>query len=140
LGAGEIDEKGNVNVSRLGPIIGQGGFIDITYKAKALVFCLEFVGGAQYKIGDGKLIITKEGQRKKFVKQVAQITYPGEKAWDGQKIKVVTERAVMERCNGKWTITEVAPGINLQTDVLQHMDFAPDISKDLVVMDHKIFL
>lgn len=139
LGAGEIDEKGNVNVSRLGSVIGQGGFIDITYKAQNLVFCLKFIGGAEYKLGDGKLSITKNGQRKKFVKQVSQITFPGERVWEGQTIKVITERMVMERRNGKWTITEVAPGIDLQTDVLPQMDFTPEISKTLVTMDGKLF-
>jgi propionate CoA-transferase len=140
LGAGEIDELGNVNVSRLGPVAGQGGFIDITYKARSIVFCLEFIGGAEYNIGNGQLVIVKDGQRQKFVKRVGQITFSGQRASvGGAAIQVITERVVMEWRNGKWIITEIAPGINLQTDVLPHMQFAPEVSHNLRIMDSNLF-
>ena len=139
LGAGEVDEKGNVNVSRLGPVVGQGGFIDITYKARNIVFCLEFMGGAEYKFDDGKLTIINNGKRKKFVRQVSHITFSGERVAKGQTVKAITERTVMELRGGRWTITEIAPGIDMRVDVLPHMDFLPEISNNLITMDGKLF-
>lgn len=142
LGLAECDANGNINVSRFGPkIAGCGGFINITQSTPVVVFCGTFTAkGLKQKIGDGKLEIINEGQIKKFKKDVEQITFSSEFAQKaGQKVVYVTERAVFELRDGVFTLTEIAPGIDLQKDVLDQMDFTPAIAKDLKVMDERIF-
>ena len=142
LGAGELDEKGNVNATRLGPNpTGAGGFIDITANAKHVVFCSTFTGkGLDCSFEDGKLHIHREGQLIKCVKKLQQISYNGEIARKkGQKMHYVTERAVFELRPEGLTLTEIAPGVDLQTQVLDLMEFRPLIAEDLRVMDEAIF-
>ena len=140
LGMGECDEEGNVNVSKFGPrLTGPGGFIDITSATPKVVFCGTFMGKAKFQIGDGKLTIVKEGTIKKFVKHVEQITFAGQYIKPGQEVVYVTERCVFRMIDGKMTIVEIAPGIDLEKDILAHMDFAPAVAKDLKLMDAGIF-
>lgn len=140
LGLGECDENGNVNVSKFGPrLTGPGGFIDITNATPKVVFCGTFVGKAQYAVGDGNLTILQEGSIKKFLKNVEQITFAGQYAKQGQEILYVTERCVFKLINGKMTITEIAPGIELEKDILAHMDFMPEVAADLKQMDAGLF-
>ncbi len=142
MGAGELDEKGNVNATRLGPNpTGAGGFIDITANAKHVVFCSTFTGkGLDCSFEDGKLHIHREGQLIKCVKKLQQISYNGEIARKkGQKMHYVTERAVFELRPEGLTLTEIAPGVDLQTQVLDLMEFRPLIAEDLRVMDEAIF-
>ncbi len=142
LGMGQCDEAGNVNVSKLGTdVTGSGGFIDISQNAKTVVFCAPFVNGKpKLEIKDGKLTIVKDGTGKKFLKKVDQITFSGKYANEtGQNVFYVTERAVFKLENGKVVLKEIAPGVDLQKDVLAHMDFAPVIADDLKNMDAAIF-
>ena len=141
LGLAQSDAHGNVNVSKFnGRPVGCGGFINITRSTKNLVFCGTFTaGGLEVVIGEGKLTIVKEGRSKKFIQQVEQITFNGhDAAVRGQNVLFVTERAVLKLCEEGLELIEVAPGIDLQRDVLDQMDFQP-IVRNVKVMDAGIF-
>ena len=142
LGMGESDEHGNVNVSKLGKrITGSGGFIDISQTAKAMIFCGSFTNGdIELDIKDGKISIVKDGTVKKFRRQVEQVTFSGEFAAEkGQPVLYVTERAVFKLASGRMVLTEIAPGVDLEKDVLAQMEFRPEIAADLTTMDPAIF-
>lgn len=142
LGLAQCDRYGNVNVSKFGPkIAGCGGFINITQNAKKVLFCGSFTaGGLKVQIEDGKLHIVQEGEAKKFLEHVEQITYSGEY---GQKIEqpvfYITERAVFRLNHDGLVLTEIAPGVDLQKDILNRMEFRPQISPELKTMDERIF-
>lgn len=142
LGLAQADEQGNINVSRFGPrIAGCGGFINITQNAKNVVFCGTFTaGGLKVKIGNGKIEILQEGKERKFLKNVDQITFNGPFSMEkGQTVLYVTERAVFELRSDGVYLKEIAPGIDLQTQVLDLMDFAPKIDGKVQLMDESIF-
>lgn len=143
MGAGEVDAGGSVNATRLGTSkpTGAGGFIDITTNAKHVVFCSSFTGGGlQCEFKGGRLHILEEGKIVKFVKRLRQISYNGKNAVaKKQKMHYVTERAVFELKPEGLTLIEIAPGIDLQEDILKHMEFVPAISPDLKEMDPAIF-
>jgi len=142
LGLAQCDKYGNINVSKFGPkIAGCGGFINITQNAKAVVYCGTFTaGGLKVQIVDGNLVIQKEGKIKKFLNQVEQITFSGEYAAEkGQKVLYITERAVFRLSKKGMVLTEIAPGVDLQKDILDLMDFRPIIDDDLKIMDSRIF-
>ena len=140
MGAGEIDPDGNVNATRLGPN-PTGGFIDITTNAKHVVFCSSFTGkGLDCSFENGQLHINKEGSLIKFVNKVQQISYNGKIAREKhQKMHYITERAVFELRPEGLVLTEIAPGIDLQTQVLDLMEFKPIISENLKEMNPAIF-
>jgi propionate CoA-transferase len=142
LGMGEIDKNGDVNVSKFnGRPIGCGGFINITTASKKVVYCGTFTtGGLKVTAKDGKVQILQEGNHKKFIDHVEQITFSGKYAAKANKpILYVTERAVFQLIGGEVTLVEIAPGINLEKDILAHMDFKPRIAKDLKLMPEEIF-
>ncbi|WHH59044.1 CoA-transferase [Petroclostridium sp. X23] len=142
MGAGEMDIEGNVNATKMGDrCTGAGGFIDITQNAKYVIFCSTFTAkGLEVDFKDGKLHIIKEGAVKKLVKKVSQISYNGSIARKkGQKMIFVTERAVFELRKEGPVLIEIAPGIDLQKDVLSLMEFTPVIDRNLKVMDARIF-
>ncbi len=142
MGAGQIDAEGNVNATRLGPNpTGAGGFIDITTNAKHVVFCSTFTGkGLECDFTGGKLRIVKEGSLIKFVNQLQQVSYNGLIARKkGQKMHYVTERAVFELRPEGLVLTEIAEGIDLQTQILDLMEFRPIISRRLRVMPAAIY-
>jgi propionate CoA-transferase len=128
LGFGELDELGDVNVSRLGGLtVGPGGFMDIAQNAKKVVFCGTFdTKGAKFEISDKGLKIVRPGEVRKLVRRVGQITYCGRQAaLRGHKAVFVTERAVFELTPDGVVLSEVAPGIDLRRDVLDMMGFRP---------------
>lgn len=142
MGAGQVDKDGNVNATRLGPNpTGAGGFIDITTNAKHIVFCSTFTGkGLEVSFEGGKVTILKEGSLIKFVNKLQQISYNGVIARNkGQKMHYVTERAVFELTPEGLVLTEIANGIDLQTQILDLMEFKPIISENLKTIDSCIY-
>lgn len=142
LGLAEMDGAGNVNVSHFnGQISGPGGFVDITQKAKAVVFCGSFdTRGARSHIEDGQLVIDARGQVQKLVGQVAGVTFSGAQAIaEGKKVLYVTERAVFRLTPDGVELTEYAPGLDLQKDILDQMGFAP-IVRSPRLMDARHFV
>ncbi|WP_347559867.1 hypothetical protein [Clostridium sp. AM58-1XD] len=142
MGAGELDAEGNVNATRLGPNpTGAGGFIDITSNAKHVVFCSTFTGkGLQCSFSGGNLHIEREGSIIKLVKNVQQISYNGSLARKkGQKMHFITERAVFELRPEGLVLTEVAPGIDIRTQILDLMEFAPVIAPEIQTMNPRLF-
>lgn len=141
LGIGEIDRYGNNNVSRFGPrLTGPGGFINITQATPKVIFCGNFVGKAKLQAGSGKITVLEEGTIKKFVDRVEQITFSGQYAGEHQEVLYITERCVFRLVDKKLTLTEIAPGLDLQRDILDQMEFEPAIADDLKTMDPGIFM
>jgi propionate CoA-transferase len=141
LGLAQTDMQGNVNVSKFnGRPVGCGGFINITRSTKKLVFCGAFTaGGLDVSVGGGKLTINKEGKSRKFIDKVEQITFNGhDAALRQQNVIFVTERAVFHLTAEGLELTEIAPGVDMERDVLAHMSFKP-IIKNVKTMDPGIF-
>ncbi|HEY3437443.1 MAG TPA: acyl CoA:acetate/3-ketoacid CoA transferase [Actinotalea sp.] len=142
LGLAQSDAHGNVNVSKFGSrVAGCGGFINICQSAKTLLFAGTFTaGGLEVAVEDGGVRIVQEGRAHKFLADVEQITFSGPySAERDQRVLYVTERAVFELVGGVMTLIEIAPGIDLQRDVLDQMDFVPVISPALTLMPAGIF-
>ena len=143
MGAGEMDQEGNVNATRMGDKApGAGGFIDITARAKNVIFCSTFTGkGLKVEFDENGLRIVEEGKIRKMVKAVQQISYNGKIAGDtGQNMVYVTERAVFKLTPEGPMLVEIAKGVDIQKDILDQMDFEPLIAKDLKYTDTRIYL
>ena len=142
LSFAEVDRVCNVNVSRFGSrIIGPGGFIHISQGAKKMVFSGTFTaGGLQLAWPDGRFTVQREGRDGKFVERVQQLSYSGAYAKErGQEVLYITERAVFAATGGVLTMVEIAPGADLERDVVAQMAFRPAIAPDLKPMDARIF-
>lgn len=142
LGMGQVDGQGNVNVSKFGGRFpGCGGFINISQNAKRLVFVGTLTtDGLRAEVKDSRLKIVQEGRQRKFLKDVEHITFSGAHARRrNQPVLYVTERAVFRLDEGGVTLVEIAPGIDLQKDLLAQMDFVPLVSGNLQQMDARIF-
>ncbi|MBC2883935.1 acyl CoA:acetate/3-ketoacid CoA transferase [Ochrobactrum sp. CM-21-5] len=140
----EIGRDGSVNVSKLSfrPHVtaGVGGFADITARAKKIVFSGMFNAGAKLAVADGKLMIEKEGKLKKLVNRVEHVTFSGPRSVaQGQDITYVTERCVMKLTPEGIVLTEIAPGVDLQTHILDQSEFPLIVSDKLKVMDAALF-
>ncbi|MBR0754812.1 acyl CoA:acetate/3-ketoacid CoA transferase [Bradyrhizobium jicamae] len=142
LGLAQVDRVGNLNVSKFGPkLAGAGGFINISQNAKEVVFVGTFGAGRQ-RVGvtDGRLVITEEARARKFVETVEHVTFSGAvAARRGQRVLYVTERCVFTLRPDGLELTEVAPGIDIERDILALMDFKPLIPRDPLPMDGRIF-
>lgn len=142
LGFGEMDEEGSVNVSRLGGLtVGPGGFIDIAQNARKVVFCGTFAAkGVALETGDGQMRVHRQGAVRKLVKRVDQITFSGPQALRrGQTALYLTERASFRLTPTGVELFEIAPGIDLQRDVLDEMDFVPGLAEHIAVMPPSYF-
>jgi acyl CoA:acetate/3-ketoacid CoA transferase len=131
LGMGEADRLGNVNVSHLaGNLIGPGGFIEIAQNAKKVVFCGTFdAQGSKVSWSQGRLAVLQSGRVRKFVKDVERITFSADFARKhGQDVLYITERAVFRLVQDGMELIEIAPGIEVERDILPYMEFRPSIS------------
>jgi acyl CoA:acetate/3-ketoacid CoA transferase len=140
----QIDREGSINVSKLGvrPHVtaGCGGFVDITARAKRIVFSGYFTAGAGLAVEGGALRILKEGKVKKLVEAVEQITFSGPRAVaQGQDILYVTERCVMRLEREGVTVMEVSPGVDLERDVLAQSEFPLRVARDLTITPAALF-
>ena len=142
LGFAQINAAGDVNVSKIGnKVNGCGGFPDIAQCSKTVVFCGTFTaGGLREEVADGKLAITQEGRNKKFMKDLLMVSFSGKQALkDGVRVLYVTDRCVFELREQGLVLTEIAPGVDLQKDILDQMEFEPVIAEDLKTMNEKLF-
>ena len=141
LGFAQVDEEGNINSSRFGnKITGCGGSIDISQNAKKLIYCGSFSVKSQQRIGPDGIQVIHPGKFKKFVKGVQQVSFSGPYALEkGQEVYYITERAVFKLNPEGFTLIEIAPGIDLERDILGMMDFRPVISPELKRIDKRIY-
>ncbi|GGH24729.1 propionate CoA-transferase [Cribrihabitans marinus] len=140
----EVGRDGSVNVSRLSAVphrtAGAGGFVDITARSRKIVFSGNFNAGAKLRIEDGCLKIDAEGKVAKFVDAVDQVSFSGARALaQRQDVTYVTERCVIRLVDGALMVTEIAPGLDLQRDILDQAATELRVADDLATMDARLF-
>ena len=143
LGLAQVDRRGNVNVSKFGArLAGAGGFINISQNAGKVVFMGTFnAGGVMVATNGDCLCISREGSQPKFVRQVEQVTFSGQRAASlGRQVIYVTERCVFKLTTQGLLLTEVAPGLDLEEHILSKMEFAPLVAPDLRRMAPALFM
>ena len=142
LGLAQVDRSGNLNVSKFGPkLAGAGGFINISQNAKKVVFVGTFgAGKLRINCAEGRLSIIDEARSRKFVEAVEHVTFSGAYAVArGQPVLYVTERCVFTLAKDGLELIEVAPGIDIERDILALMDFRPHVPREPALMDARIF-
>ncbi|HRW79808.1 MAG TPA: acyl CoA:acetate/3-ketoacid CoA transferase [Desulfomonilia bacterium] len=143
LGLAQADKEGNLNVSKFGPkFAGCGGFINISQSARKVVFVGTFTArGLKISVIDGKLRIDEEGTEKKFLNAVEHVTFSGRHAVkNGTPVLFITERCVLSLTKKGMELIEVAPGIDIEKDILSQMGFRPVMKKPPRLMDKRIFM
>jgi|UniRef100_UPI003782EC4B propionate CoA-transferase len=120
LGAVEIDAEGSVNVASFADrFAGVGGFMNIAQSARRLVFCCTFQAKGNAK----------------FVRQLQHVCFHGPSALArNQQVLYVTERAVFELTPHGLRLIEIAAGLDLQRDVLDLMQFAPQLAETILTI------
>lgn len=143
VGAAQISPNGNVGVSKVGKaVFGVGGFVNLTQSSKKIVFMTSFMNGKgiNMKFEDNKLHILQDGVEKKFVNHIEQISFSGDIAVkDNQDVTYITERCVFKLTANGLMLTEIAPGIDVEKDILEKMEFVPLIADNLKIMDIDCF-
>src|SRR5208283_652954 len=142
LGLAQADQSGSLNVSKFGPrLAGAGGFINISQNARKVVFTGTFVAGEiQVVYHDGAFQIVRDGHIRKFVNKMEHVTFSGHVARkSGKSVLYITERCVFRLTKDGLELTEIAPGVDLEKDILGKMDFKPLMPKPPVLMDSRIF-
>jgi propionate CoA-transferase len=142
LSMAECDRQGNVNVSRFsGRLAGTGGFMNISQSARRIAFLDTFTaGGLETRWDGGSLTIVCEGEHRKFVREVEQVTFSGHRAAGlGRQVHYITERAVFRLTGTGLELIEYAPGIDVARDILAQMEFAPGIARNLSRMPSWVF-
>ena len=142
LGMAQVNAAGDVNVARFADrVTGSGGFVNITQTTRNVVFCGTFTtGGLEVEMTDGGIRIVKEGRSKKFIKDILQTTFSSRFAVEtGQRILYLTERCVFQLTPEGLMLTEVAPGIDIEKDILGQMEFEPLMAKEIKTMDPRLF-
>ena len=120
--------------------MGPGGFINISQSSKKVVFMGQFAVGSKEKIENNQIVIEDYGKGKKIVEQVEQITFSGEYASKaGIPVLYITERGVFDVVDGKLRLIEIAPGLDLEKDIIDWMEFRPLIAENLKTMDSALF-
>ncbi|MCY4101617.1 MAG: acyl CoA:acetate/3-ketoacid CoA transferase, partial [Rhodobacteraceae bacterium] len=140
----QVSADGSVNVSKLklNPhrTAGAGGFVDITSRAKKIIFSGYFNAGAKLDVREGKLIIEKEGRIAKFVTELDQISFSGKRAQEqGQEITFLTERCVIKLKGKGLVVTEIAPGIDIERDIIDQAEVQLFVDDQLKEMDSRLF-
>lgn len=141
LGFAEIDARGDVNVSRFGGrLVGAGGFVNISQNAREVYFLGTFAARSRERIGDGRVAVEHPGDHPKFVARVGHVTFSAEQARRrGATVHYVTERCVLRLGGEGLELVELAPGVDLERDVLAQLPFRPKLSPDLTIMDADLF-
>lgn len=142
LSFAEVDRNGNINVHKFnGKTMGVGGFVDICQNSKKAIFCGTLkAGGLKVSIDNAEIKIDSEGRFMKFVDELEGITFNGGDAIKrNQEVVYITERAVFKLTEAGMELIEIAPGMDLERDIISHMGFRPVVSKDLKTMDIRIF-
>lgn len=142
LGLAQADKQGNLNVSKFGPkLAGCGGFINISQSSKKVVFVGTFTaGGLKVLVGNGAVTIENEGTLKKFIDRVEQVTFSGKVATENnQPVLFITERCVLELTPEGLVLKEIAPGVDIEKDIVSQMEFKPIIDGTPIPMDDRIF-
>lgn len=142
LGLAQADRSGNVNVSKFGPrLAGAGGFINISQNAKKVVFVGTFTAGSlNLRVEQGRIVLEHDGATLKFLEKVEHVTYSGATALQfNQPALYITERAVFKLTSEGMKLMEIAPGVDLQKDILEKMAFMPIIEGQPALMDARIY-
>ena len=134
LSAAQVDQEGNANVSRFGDAMpGPGGYIDITAGSPRIVLLSALrAGGARLEVTDGSLEVLQEGRVPRFVRSVQERTFSARAALArGAQVRYVTDRCTFDLTPDGLVLTEVAPGIDIERDVLRQMEFRPHVAPEI---------